>query len=181
MKSTLIKSVVALLSILFLLSFSSKVNEIDDSESYFPLTIKEKKVRWFNTQYIERQIGEKKINNKTYKVFEQEWKNGQKDSLYLREENGVVYQYQKEEDNHEYVRYDNRFKKNATWGPSIKPKLHKITSFNGTLETPYGKFTDLMVIEAKFDNGKFKFYYQKGMGYIGATTKKEGLISYLRE
>ena len=33
MKSTLIKSVVALLSILFLLSFSSKVNEIDDSES----------------------------------------------------------------------------------------------------------------------------------------------------
>lgn len=49
------------------------------------------------------------------------------------------------------------------------------------METPYGKFTDLMVIEAKFDNGKFKFYYQKGMGYIGATTKKEGLISYLRE
>ncbi len=49
MKSTLIKSVVALLSILFLLSFSSKVNEIDDSESYFPLTIKEKKVRWFNS------------------------------------------------------------------------------------------------------------------------------------
>lgn len=78
-------------------------------------------------------------------------------------------------------RYDNRFKKNATWGPSIKPKLHKITSFKRTLETPYGKFTDLMVIEAKFDNGKFKFYYQKGMGYIGATTKKEGLISYLRE
>ena len=84
MKSTLIKSVVALLSILFLLSFSSKVNEIEDSESYFPLTIKEKKVRWFNTQYIERQIGEKKFNNKTYKVFEQEWKNGQKDLLYLR-------------------------------------------------------------------------------------------------
>ena len=78
MKSTLIKSVVALLSILFLLSFSSKVNEIDDSESYFPLTIKEKKVRWFNTQYIERQIGEKKLIIKHIRYLSKNGKMGKR-------------------------------------------------------------------------------------------------------
>ncbi len=181
MNTNLKISLIATLSAIFLFSFSNKVNIIDDSESYFPLTIKEKKIRWFNTQYIERNIGEKKFNNKTYQIFEQEWKNGQKDLLYLREENGVIYQYQKEEDTHEYVRFDHSFKKKATWGPSINRKLNKILSFNGTLVTPYGKFTDLMVIEANFDNGTFKFYYQKGIGYIGATTKKDGLISYIRE
>jgi len=182
MKSILLKLLTVLLTIIVLLSFSSKKTNItDDSQSYFPLNIKEKKIKWFNTQYIERHIGEKKFNNKTYQIFEQEWSYGQKDLLYLREENGVVYQYQQEEDNHEFVRFDHRFKKNSTWGPSIKPKLYKIISLNGTLETPYGKFSNLIVIQAKFDNRKFQFYYQKGKGYIGASTKKDGVISYLRE
>lgn len=181
MKSIIIKSALGILTLLFLLSFSGNMILIENSESYWPLNIKEKKIRWYNTEYIETQKGMKKLQGKEYHVYEQKWKDGQKDLLYLREENGIIYQYEKNEINHETIRYNHAFKKKDSWGVSFNSKLYKVLTYSGTLVTPHGKFTDLLVIQAKFDNGSFKFYYQKGKGYIGSTTKKDGLISYLRE
>ncbi|MDC0105214.1 hypothetical protein OAJ52_04485, partial [Bacteroidia bacterium] len=38
---------------------------------------------------------------------------------------------------------------------------------------PYCKYTNLLVMVGTYANGpSFKFYYQRGFGYLGATNKK---------
>lgn len=124
---------------------------------------------WAETYYIETEKERKVINGKTYIAFEQKWQgNPSIDTIYLRTEKGVVYQYE-ECCEKETVRYDSYFKEGHSWKTADDQTSYKILSYNGTLKTPFCNYTDLMVIEANLKVGKFKFYYHKGHGYIGAT------------
>lgn len=141
--------------------------------SYFPLTMSEKIIYWSDTYYTETKSGTKDINGKLYHEFKQTWEGNNISTFYLREENGVVYQYEdccKEET----IRFDKNFKKGYTWKTVDGMSEYKIISYEGKLNTPYCKYDNLLVIEAKITNGIFNFYYSKGHGYIGAT--KEGNI-----
>lgn len=62
---------------------------------YFPVLLFNfhKKVLWYNNIYKETKEVVKIIKGITYTQFKQDWDNGQCNLLYLREENGVVYQY----------------------------------------------------------------------------------------
>ena len=141
--------------------------------SYFPLTKNEKIIYWSDTYYIETKSGIKNINGKLYQEFKQTWEGDNISTFYLREENGVVYQYEEccEE---ETIRYDKNFKKGHTWKTAEGMSEYTIISYEGKLNTPFCKYDNLLVVEAKITNGIFNFYYSKGHGYIGAT--KEGKI-----
>lgn len=145
--------------------------------NYFPLDIKSKKIVWYETYYYERLIGTKIFNDKTYFEFEQEWKEGQKDYLFLREEDDVVFQYE-ECCQEETVRFGNKIRKESAWVSISGEFEYKLKSDKQKLKTPYCEYKDLMVIEAKYKNNIFEFYYQRGLGYIGA--KENGkLISFI--
>lgn len=143
--------------------------------SYFPLVIKKKKFFWADTRYVETKKGTKELNGKTYVEFSQEWLGGTTATLYLREQDGVIYQYE-ECCETETIRYDENFEEGHTWKTASGEGEYKIVTYEGTLKTPFCEYEDLMVIEAVLKNGTFKFYYFKGHGYVGATVDDQ-LIS----
>lgn len=151
--------------------------EGDINESYFPISIKKKKVIWQNTFYLEIQSGEKNINGVLYSSFEQLWEGQERYTLYLREENGVIYQYE-ECCKDESIRYNPTFDVGYSWKTADQNVEYTIESLKGTLKTPYCNYENLLVLESKFVNGTFKFYYLKGFGYVGTTIDNE-LISFV--
>jgi len=154
-----------------------KFCEENKDGSYFPVSDLnfKKKVLWAKTYYNETKEESKIINGKAYFQFRQEWENKNVVLLYLREENGVVYQYD-ESDKKESVRYDPSFETGHSWKTADGKDHYKIISYQGELRTPYCEYKKLLVIEADVSFGKYKFYYLKGLGYIGAT-KDDKLIS----
>lgn len=145
-------------------------------DSYFPITIKAKKILWMDTFYSEAIIGKKtRDNGKEYIEYAQIWKDGTADFLYLREENGVVYQYEECCDT-ETVRFNPSFKKGHTWKTADKKATYTIKTLNGSLKTPYCNYKDLVVIKFQTKTFECDFYYKKGYGYIGAT-RNDILIS----
>lgn len=171
--------------ILYILIFSTTVYSQEEGQhfceayaedSYFPLTIETKKLLWGNTYYFEKIVGVKKINNKEYVEFSQDWENGATELLYLREKDGIIYQYENCCDT-ETIRTNKNFKKGHTWKTADLKTVYTIETLKGSLKTPYCNYENLLVIKAQFDNFALKFYYKKGYGYIGATENKK-LISY---
>lgn len=92
------KKLIASLLLITSANLHSQINEgqkfceENSNGNYFPLTIEKKKILWANTSYYETQNGIKSIKGKKYKEYVQEWSNNNSDKLYLREEDGVVYQ-----------------------------------------------------------------------------------------
>lgn len=124
---------------------------------------------------MEIKNGTKELNGKTYFEYLQKWESGNTEILYLREEDGVVYQYE-ECCEKETIRYNSKFKKGQTWKTASGQGEYKILTYKGSLKTPFCEYKNLMAIEAALKNGTFMFYYLKGHGYIGATVD-ENLIS----
>ncbi|TDO83115.1 hypothetical protein EV143_102379 [Flavobacterium chryseum] len=176
-----------LLIFLLLVSFNSysqigegqKFCEESKIGNYFPVSSFNfnKKILWYKTYYKEIKKDPETINGKVYTVFEQKWEDKKISLLYLREENGIVYQYDQDL-KQETVRYNIAFKEGDKWKSADGKDEYKIISYNGELQTRYCIYKNLLVIEAKMSYGNFKFYYFKGHGYIGAT--KDGhLVSFV--
>ncbi|MFK7031523.1 hypothetical protein [Flavobacterium oreochromis] len=144
--------------------------------SYFPLDIKVKKMTWYNTYYLEKLKGTKEINGKVYKEFEQIWEKDGTDLLYLREENNIIYEYN-EEKKAEFIRLDKDFKLENEWNGN--DEVYKIISLEGNLVTPFCMYKNLLVIESKGKKVTYRFYYLKGLGYVGATRDGK-LVSYIK-
>ena len=142
-------------------------------DSYFPITIKTKKILWKNTYYMEEIIGKKTRGGKEYVEYVQQWEDGTASFLYLREENGVVYQFEECCDA-ETIRFDPSFKKGDTWKTADQKATYTIETLEGTLKTPFCNYEDLIVIKLEANTLTYKFYYKKGYGYVG--TKQEGIV-----
>ncbi|WP_452597848.1 hypothetical protein [Pontimicrobium sp. MEBiC01747] len=163
-----------------LYSFSQKEGqdfcEGDRQESYFPLLKGTKYIIWYNTYYAEKNIGTKNIEGETYIEYEQLWEKGSKSTLFLKETNNAVYQF---EDccNDDTIRLPKEIEVGKKWTTTDNLVEYEIVSLDGTLKTPVCHYKNLLVI--KYTSGKeyFKFYYLKGYGYIGGT-KDEALISF---
>ena len=147
-----------------------------DSESYFPLDIEKKKLLWSDTYYFEDQTGTKTLDGMVYKEYVQSWKDGTKDTLYLRESKGVVYQYEACCDE-ERLRFDPSLKVGDSWSSPDGGVKYTLVSYNDILKTPYCVYKNLMCIKADYGELVFKFYYQKGYGYIGARGPEGELAS----
>jgi len=166
------KSVTMILCLFFCILVSAQkegqefCNGLEEG-SYFPLDIKKKKIFWSNTYYVESIVGKKERNGKEYIEFLQEWENGSKANMFMREENGIVYQYE-ECCNKDTVRYDADFKLNSSWSTVDSELTYTIVETNVTLKTKYCNYKNLVVIKAAFKEGAYFFYYQKGYGYVGA-------------
>ncbi len=152
-----------------------KFCESSEGYSYFPLEIMKKKLFWYDTFYLETNNGTKVINGKTYIEFKQVWKDDKSDLFYLREENGIVYEYDECCQN-ETVRYNPNFEIGHTWKSVSGKNEYRIIAYDGKLKTPFCDYENLLVMEAKMFYGTYTFYYLKGHGYIGAT-KDNKLIS----
>lgn len=170
-----------LLCLLLTTSFYAQINEGQDfcdpnkNGDFFPLSLEKKKILWADYSYFETQNGTKQIKGKIYIEFLQNW--GDKtDKLYLREENGTIYQYE-ECCTTETIRYDINFKKGHSWKTADGKSTYEIISYNGKLKTPFCEYKNLLVIKAELDFGTYHFYYLQGHGYVGATTSKNKLIS----
>ena len=168
------KSIIITLFLMFSIISFSQIKEGQSfcletkAGSYFPLTKSEKIIYWSDTYYTETTSVTKDINGKLYQEFKQTWEGNNVITFYLREENGVVYQYE-ECCTEDTIRYDNTFKKGHTWKTVEGLSEYTIISYEGKLDTPFCKYDNLLVIEAKITNGIYNFYYLKGHGYVGAT------------
>jgi hypothetical protein len=149
----------------------------NNEASFFPLDNNTKKVTWHDTFYIEKRKQIKNIKGKYYVEFEQETENDGTTLRYFREENGTIYEYRLI-DEKETIRFDVRFEEGHCWKAANEKDEYKIISYDGELETPFCKYQNLLVIDAKWSFGHFTFYYAKGLGYVGAT-QDEKLISYV--
>jgi hypothetical protein len=174
-------SILILILLASVFAFSQKEGQNfckgDTSRSYFDLDILKKKIYWYNTYYFEEQTGSKIIKEKKYLEFKQVWENGNTDFLYLREEDGITLEFEDGFDK-ETIRFNRLFKVNHSWEKEDNTAIYTVKSFEGKLKTPYCKYENLLIIEAKYKKVTFNFFYLKGFGYVGAT-KNEDLISYV--
>ncbi|NQX86715.1 MAG: hypothetical protein HRT67_12565 [Flavobacteriaceae bacterium] len=136
-------------------------------ESYFPLEIGfEKQITWGNAFYVEKVTERTEINGKEYYKYEQDFGNGTVYDLLLRNQNDTIYMYNevKKKDNILLI---------AKPQKGIKWDKGKISEIEGSFETPYCNYENLLVVENKYSNGtKEKRYYKKGLGLVAITTKK---------
>lgn len=142
-------------------------------DNYFPITIKTKKNLWKSTYYMEEIIGNKTRKGKEYVEYVQQWEDGRADFIYLREENGVIYQFEECCDT-ETVRFDASFTKGHTWKTADQKATYTLETFEATLKTPFCNYENLIVIKLEAGALVYKFYYKKGYGYVG--TKQEGIL-----
>jgi hypothetical protein len=147
----------------------------NENGEYFPLSVNTKKILWQNTFYIETIIGKKEIKGKTYTEIKQEWENNHSDTIYLREEKGIVYEYEECCEN-ETIRYNKEFKIGDKWSKVKNTAEFEIISLSGELKTPYCNYKNLLVVKAIIGQTTYEFYYLKGIGYVAATINKK-LIS----
>lgn len=156
-----------------------------DSASYFPTEIACKKITWNDTYYTETMIGKTNLDGKEYIIYEQKWKGSSSNELLIREKKGVVYQY--DGNGSETIRYSPNFEKGHTCKTSDDTYIYNLKTFKGKLKTPFCKYKNLMILETsvelmigdKIEYGHYNFYYQKGIGYVGATQSGK-LISYIQ-
>jgi len=146
----------------------------DSKETYFTLQTGKKILLWYSTYYTESLIGEKVIEGNNYKVYVQEWKGTQKDTMYMREDGTRIFEYYKEIKK-EKLRYDSSFEPNKQW--EGREVTYTILSHEAELETSVCHYKNLMALKAEYPTITYVFYYLKGFGYVGAT-HNDKLVSF---
>jgi hypothetical protein len=149
----------------------------DSTESYFPLLESKKIIVWGNTYYTEKKTGMKELNNKIYIEYTQTWESGDIAYLYLRKENGIIYQYEENTED-ETIRLPHNFGVGDSWKTASNEASYEVISKEGKLKTPICNYSNLLVLKSTFKNGSFTFYYLKGHGYVAATVNNK-LISFV--
>ncbi len=136
-------------------------------ESYFPLEIGFKKnITWGNAFYVEKVTEKKEIYGKEYYMYVQDFGNGTVYDLLLRNQNDTIYMYDevKKKDNILLIAIPEK---------GIKWETGKIDQIEGSFETPYCNYENLLVVENKYSNGaKETRYYKKGLGLVAITGNK---------
>lgn len=136
---------------------------------YFPVSIEKKKIIWYKSYYLEELTGQKVIKNITYNEYRQTWSDGSVDMIYLRKQGDKVLQYEECCEN-ETIRFDKLFSIGNIWNNAEKTGEYTLISFDADLNTPYCHYKNLLAIKAQFKKATYIFYYQKGHGYVGATS-----------
>lgn len=125
-----------------------------------------KKILWGDTFYKDFKIGTKVISGASWEVFVQEWKDGDRDTLYFRKEGSKTYEYY-EKTGLRVLRLDEQAREGDTW--KGKDRSYRVLSTNATFHTRYCWYSHLLALEARFDDGAtYTFYYLRGFGYVGA-------------
>ena len=135
--------------------------------SYFPLEIGfEKNITWGSSFYVESIKEKMEIDGKEYFKYNQDFGKGKAYELLLRNQNDTIYLFN-EKNKKEIVFLIVKPKKGTKWGAG------KIVEIDGSFETPYCNYENLLVIESKYSNGeKDKRYYKQGLGLVAITSKK---------
>ena len=164
------KVIIGILIILPILSFSqSDFCDKSFGDSYFPLEIGfEKNITWGNSFYIEKVTEKTEINGIEYFNYVQDFGNGTVYDLLLRNQNDTIFMYNE-------VKKTENILLIAKKEKGIKWETGKVDEIDGTFETPYCNYENLLVIENKYSNGtKETRYYKKGLGLI-AITNRQGI------
>lgn len=162
------KTTIFILLILPIFGFAqSDFCEKNFGESYFPLEIGfEKNITWGNSFYIEKITEKIEIDGKEYYKYEQDFRNGTVYDLLLRNQNDTIYMYNEKLEKENILLI-------AIPEKGIKWKSGKIDKIDGSFETPYCNYENLLVVENKYSNGaKETRYYKKGLGLVAITNKK---------
>jgi hypothetical protein len=162
------KIIIGILTILPFLSFGqSEFCEKKFGESFFPLEIGfEKMITWGSSIYVEKITEKIKINGIEYFKYVQDFRNGTVYNLLLRNQNDTIFNYNKKKKTENILLIAKPIK-------GIKWKNSKIKEIDGSFETPYCNYENLLVIENKNSDGtKTKRYYKKGLGLVAITGKK---------
>jgi hypothetical protein len=164
------KVIIGILIILPILSFSqSDFCDKSFGDSYFPLEIGfEKNITWGNSFYIEKVTEKTEIDGIEYFKYVQDFGNGTVYDLLLRNQNDTIFMYNE-------VKKTENILLIAKKEKGIKWETGKVDEIDGTFETPYCNYENLLVIENKYSNGtKETRYYKKGLGLI-AITNRQGI------
>ncbi len=177
------KQLLSLLLIFFCFAASAQKEgeifcDVFVSDSFFPLDYKKKKIIWGNTHYFEEISGQGMFDGVQYIAFTQVWETGMENTLFLREENGITYQYY-ENTGEEIIRLDTNLKKGQSWEAKAIGTTYTVLSTKGKLKTPFCTYKKLIVLKTEYRDATYIWYYKKGQGYVGATDTKKNLISYL--
>jgi hypothetical protein len=159
---------ILLLAILPILTFGqSEFCDKSFGDSYFPLEIGfEKHITWGNAFYVEKVTEKKEIDGIEYFKYEQDFRNGTIYDLLLRNQNDTIFMYNE-------VKKKDQILLIAKPQKGIKWETGKIAEIDGSFETPYCNYENLIVVENKYSNGtKEKRYYKKGLGLVAITSKK---------
>lgn len=162
------RTILLLLAILPILTFGqSEFCDKSFGESYFPLQIGfEKHITWGNAFYVEKVTEKTEIDGKKYFKYEQDFRNGTVYDLLLRNQNDTIFMYNE-------VKKKDQILLIAKPQKGIKWETGKVAEIDGSFETPYCNYENLIVVENKYSNGtKEKRYYKKGLGLVAITSKK---------
>lgn len=130
-----------------------KINYFSNNDSYFST---------FEGDSLE-------LNGKFYMIQTKVFSSGKISTTYWREENGAVYNFNKEK-GYETVELPLVQKKGTKWQDPEAIWSYEIINQNSTYSTPYCEFKDLLEVQAinstQLDR-VYKLYYKRGIGMVG--------------
>lgn len=162
------KTIIGILIILPFLGFGqSDFCDKNFGDSYFPLKIGfEKNITWGNSFYIEKVTEKTNIDGTEYYKYVQDFGNGTVYDMLLRNQNDTIFMYNKKLKK-ETILLIVKPEKGIKWATG------KIDKIDGSFETPYCNYENLLVIENKYSNGeKDTRYFKKGLGLVAITNRK---------
>ncbi|MEQ8477549.1 energy transducer TonB [Fulvivirga sp.] len=165
----------ALLSILLILigqSYGQENNCFEKAEGlYWPIEIgselkhtagNDNKVSVINGDSIE-------FDSKYYLIERETYQSGKTKESYWREENGAVYNYNKEK-GIESMELPSRIEVGTKWNSSDGLWSYEIVSLTSNYSTPFCEFRNLLEVKTENSEQKgtiYNLYYKQGVGLIG--------------
>lgn len=120
------------------------------------------------------------FNNRVYYKEIEEYKNGDRKTLYLREQDGNVYVFDKEK-NLEFLELSANVTPGYTWEKYDKSWKYTVVDTISTIATPYCEYKNLLNIKAEPQNKTkneyspyYNLYYKRGVGLVNLSISGKG-------
>ncbi|WP_010134022.1 hypothetical protein [Ochrovirga pacifica] len=163
-------------------------NIINEELGYYPLKTGNYWIHKYfdsnNTQTIKVVDKNIEINGKHYFKIERKYSWNKKSVDYSRNEKGTNYSYD-DKTKGESINIPNNLEVGFTWLQFDKSWKYEIISTNAKIETPIGKYENLLLIEAsqltnrdKYKRSKYQLFFKRGVGKIAAKGNGK-LMTYL--
>lgn len=134
-----------------------------------------------NKSYVSYYKGDSlQINSKTYYQEIDEYEDGDKKTMYLREQDGNIYIYD-EEKGLEYLELSADITPGHTWEKYDKSWKYTVVDTMSVIQTPYCTYKNLLNIKAEPQHeakdkyaSYFNLYYKRGVGQVGVHVEGKG-------
>ena len=180
--------IAGILPLALLLCISTKVTQAQLCEpgpdnSYYPMEVTTPRVYFYlQGYYREAYLGKTTIQEREWDMITQEYSNGLLDTVYFQREGSNIITMDST-DQEIFIRCPLEPIPGQSWRSEKMNYTYTVLDTTSSLSTPFCDYTHLMQIQHRIyiggDSITFRYFYKKGIGYVGMLDDQGILSSFL--